>query len=655
MAENITNYTNVNLFDDTDVINVTKPKKQKKLGEIKQRTKTDILQLVERIKADSAMSITREESEKILKSAKVSLEDKLALIKINVFKVLGHQRANTLIIRDRVTLHEYISKAIESGVIAIDTETNNSLDPVTCQLMGPCLYYPGGKNAYIPLNHRDPSTKERLPWQLTEQDIKEELQRVVDAKIEIIMHNGKFDYEVIKCTCGIEVKPTWDTMVAARLLNENELAGLKPLYRKYVDPTQEKYDIEKLFNKIAYADVDPEVFALYAATDPYITYKIYLLQKEELAKPEYGPHLDLAGKHNVPGLRWLFHNVEMPIVIVTAEMELQGVKVDTAYGARLKEKYNKQLDDINDEISGILVSLKKLIKNWIKNDPDASTPQKQYVSKKSKMSEEKILAQYPYVDDIGRYKTGQCPKDLLDDPINLDSPSQLAILFYNILKVPNKATDGSRKTGKDELKIIKETLTEYLPKLEELQTEFDEDDCLDEEYEETLELSRDELEIFRYGTAAKLATAILKRRGIVKLVTTYIDVIPELVKHWPDGRIRFHLNSLGTDTGRYSSGGKLKFMENDEAIEISGINIQNIPSHNPEVRMLFTADVKAKLIEADEDDPFIIPETDEIETPDGWVLCKNLTVGDLILVDKHPAPIKSISYDAASKNYNLGV
>ena len=35
----------------------------------------------------------------------------------------------------------------------------------------------------------------------------------------------------------------------------------------------------------------------------------------------------------------------------------------------------------------------------------------------------------------------------------------------------------------------------------------------------------------KFQCAAKLCSLILKRRGIVKLITTYIDVIPDLVKH----------------------------------------------------------------------------------------------------------------------------
>ena len=381
-----------------------------------------------------------------------------------------------------------------------------------------------------------------------------------------------------------------------------------------------------------------------------MTGKLYELQKVELDKPEYGPHLDISGKHEVKGLRWLFHNVEMPIVIVTAEMELRGVAVDEEYGARLKEKYNKQLEDVDAEINGILSDLEDIIKAWKISDL-ANEKLKIFVSKKTKMSEEKILSQYPFKDYIGRYKVGKPLIEQLEDPINLSSPSQLAILFYNILGVPNNATDGSRKTGKDELKIIKETLASYLPKLEELQTEFDDEELEDlDNIEEAVELSADEKEVFKLGSAAKLADLILKRRGIAKLVTTYIDVIPDLVKHWPDHRIRFHLNSLGTDTGRYSSGGKLKFMENDEPVVVSGINVQNIPSHNPEVRMLFMAQTKEESKELADDNTIVLSEVEEIETITGWKKVCELAIGDQIKINNvEVSQIINIEKQAATK------
>ena len=143
------------------------------------------------------LSSTEEEeidAKKLLKSKKLSLQERLTIITNRVLKVLGKQKQNVLVIRDKKTFADYISKAIDCGRIAIDTETNNSLDPVTCKLMGLCLYYSGGKQAYIPINHVNIDTGELLPNQLTTLDCYMELQRLLIAKTFIVMHNGKFDW-----------------------------------------------------------------------------------------------------------------------------------------------------------------------------------------------------------------------------------------------------------------------------------------------------------------------------------------------------------------------------------------------------------------------------------------------------------------------------
>ena len=315
---------------------------------------------------------------------------------------------------------------------------------------------------------------------------------------------------------------------------------------------------------------------------------------------EYGPHMDISGKHELKGVRWLFYNVEMPIVIVTAEMELRGVKVDTSYGERLKLKYNKQLEEIDALINQELLNLKPIIDNW-KLSKDANEKTKTYVPTKTKMSLDKIEKMYPETDAKGnRYKISKAKIEQLEDPINLASPVQLAILFYDILKAPVVSKKSPRGTGEEELEAINEKINLPICKL------------------------------------------LLKRRGIVKLITTYIDVIPELAKHWPDGRIRFHLNSLGTDTGRYSSGGKIKYLENDQPVIVSGINIQNIPSHNPEIRMLFTAQTKEHEVELI-DDYYEIPVTDEVETTTGWKKVNELAIGDIIIGKNTKDVIKNIA------------
>ena len=534
---------------------------------------------------------TETDPTKILKSKKVSLAEKLALIRVKVLEVLGKQKKNVLVIKDKATFEDYVSKAIEFGRVAVDTETNNSTDPMTCQLMGLCLYYEGGKQAYIPVNHVNPATGERLAWQLTEADCREQLQRFKDAGTFIVMHNGKFDYEVIKCTCDIEIEPDWDTMIGAHTINENEKMGLKPQYISKIDPTQEKYDIEHLFI-VPYKYVDPEIFALYAATDSMMTDKLYAYQVAILEAP---------GNER---LYWLFKNIEMPIVKVAGDIELIGVCIDQEFGERLRVKFNQNLEDLDAKIEQELVNLQPQITAW-KLSPKATEKTKQFEPKKSKMSQAKLEEKYPLIDQKTgkRYKVGKAPIEQLGDPINLASPVQLAILFYDILKCPTVSKKSPRGTGKEELEAIAEK------------------------------------------TDITLCKLILERRGIVKLISTYIDVIPALAQHWPDGRIRYKLNSVGTDTGRFSSGGEFKFLDGDTPVEISGINSQNIPSRGDGkiTRMLFTAKKEFNEVEV-EADHITIPEITEIETTDGWKYGKDLKIGDTLITSEGNDTVKNIEY-----------
>ena len=89
-------------------------------------------------------------------------------IEKEVNRILGKYKDNTLVIRDLETFKNYISIAIKNDSIAVDTETNNSLDPITCKLMGLCIYTPLMKQAYIPVNHIDKEGN-LLDNQLTEE------------------------------------------------------------------------------------------------------------------------------------------------------------------------------------------------------------------------------------------------------------------------------------------------------------------------------------------------------------------------------------------------------------------------------------------------------------------------------------------------------
>jgi DNA polymerase-1 len=529
--------------------------------EVTNRTsKSEVKKLVKKLAADSTKP-AEVNAEKMLKSKKLSLQDRLAIINEKVIKILGKQRHNTLVIRSLNDFSDYINKAIEAGRIAVDTETNNSLDPITCKLMGLCLYVPGEKQAYIPINHINNDTGELLPNQLTEADCRAQLQRILDAGTFVVMHNGKFDYKVIKCTCGIEVVPDWDTMLAAKILDENEFsAGLKQQYISKIDPTQEKYSIDHLFENVEYAQVDPEIFALYAATDSMMTDKLYLWQK---------PHMEEAEAEN-PDLNIykLFKEVEMPCLQVVAEMELAGINFDVEYADRLRIKYEAQLADIDAKIDAEMAKIADTISSW-RLSTEANAETRVYVAEKTKMTQEKIEKMYTEFDPVlnKRYKKGKSKASQLEDPISLSSPTQLAILFYDILKLKTKADD--RSTGE-------EALTELSKK-------------------------------------SPIANLLLERRGVVKLLDAFINSLPKKVNP-KTGKIHCSFHQYGAATGRFSS---------------SEPNLQQVPSHAKNIRMLFTADTTYQRLEVT-DDCFVVPASDEVETIEGWKSVKDLRVGDVL-------------------------
>lgn len=426
----------------------------------------EVKSILNKVANPKKVTITKEVN---IKSKKLSIEDKLDIIRTNVLKILGVYKENTQVIKTKEELTSYIDRAILNGVIAIDTETNNSLDPITCKLMGPCIYTPGMKNAYIPLNHVDTTNGKRLEWQLTEEDVREQFNRLGNTKI--LMHNGKFDYQVIKCTCGIALKVYWDTLIGARILDEDEPAGLKTQYIQKIDSTIQKYDIEHLFEGVEYAVVEPEIFALYAATDAFMTYKLYEWQKARFEEPD------------AVNLYKLFLDVEMPVMEVAAEMELTGVCIDNEYSQRLSDKYHKKLDIIDAKIDAELKKLAPSIWQWRQTDEANYKPP----GKKP--------------GTFGKSKSEQ-----LSDPVQVTSPTQLAILFYDVLKHPVVDKKQPRGTGEDILTKIE------LP----------------------------------------ICKVILEKRGIEKLIGTYIDKLPTCVSE-KDGRLHAHFNQVGTDTGRFSS------------------------------------------------------------------------------------------------------
>lgn len=425
-----------------------------------------------------------------VKNATVVKSGILAIIenaKSVVEEKLGHLKNEYIIIRDKDSLKQYLRKCNDNKVISIDTETTG-LDPIIDKIVGLCLYTPGEKACYVPINHVSYMSNERISNQLTEQDIKECFDECYKDSTDVIMFNAKFDIRVLRNQCNIFLKCKWDCYLAARCLNENEGErnnGLKQLHKKYVlENKEDAFSFGELFKGVTFDKVPIDTAYIYAAHDAIITYELYEFQKQYLYYEEDKP---LDARNGMNGVSWVFENIEMPVVDVVCNMEDNGIDFDTNYANELSIKYNDILKQKEDLCYAEISKYDELINDYKKSHQGAK----------------------------------------IDSKINLSSPSQIAILLYDILKIEPVDTKNLRGTGEDILKKINIPITNTL----------------------------------------------LDYREFSKLVSTYVDKLPNCVNP-KDHRIHCNFNQYGADTGRFSS---------------KDPNLQNIPSHNKDIRKMFKA------------------------------------------------------------------
>lgn len=481
----------------------------------------------------------REQDKKIVsktaKKAPVTVKGGGVLSQINQIKAmvekhLGKYKDDYIIITEEHDLHNYLTECVHNRVISIDTETTG-LDPILDSIVGLCIYTPSQPAAYVPINHVSYVTGVRVENQLTEKQVGELLNTLVQKyHIDIIMFNAKFDMRVIRNQLGVkDIYCTWDSYLAARLMNENEESkGLKALHKKYVlDGKEDEFSFDALFKGITADKIPINTFYLYAAHDAIITYELYEYQKQFLY---YDGTCDSESRNGMNGVSWVFFNIEMPCIKVVCDMEDNGVKFDMEYQQVLSEKYNKLLEEKTEYFY--------------------------------KLCEK-------YSADIDRYRVKN-PNSKLDTPINIGSPTQVAILLYDILNIEPPDPKSPRGTGEAILQKIDNPI----------------------------------------------AKAILDYREMSKLVSTYIDKLPTCVNP-KDGRIHCSFNQYGADTGRFSS---------------SDPNLQNIPSHNKDIRKMFVATNEEKLVSTDTQQ-FVVDRWCEVECADKWKYADTIREGDILLLE----------------------
>lgn len=319
---------------------------------------------------------------------------------------LGAYRDRSKCVTDIEELKKFFNQTEE--LISIDTETTG-LNPFSDQLVGICLGN-DKESIYVPINHKSPLYNNRLKNQISEDDIKELFkQEIQNENYKWIYHNAKFDLNFLRSFLGFNMpNPYWDTMICGNMLYQDEEHSLKYLYNKYIAEEDEGVNrFDTLFSGLTFDYVPIDIATIYAAKDALMTLQLYYYQR------------DILNKSDMKGVKYVFENIEMPLIPILVDMNRTGVNMNQQMIQELYEKYNQRLE-------------------------------------KAKVEVYKEIE--PYTEAINKYRIQNYTKKL-DDPISISSPAQLSILFYDILKYKTKSGKG---TGVHELEEINTPLTKAL-------------------------------------------------------------------------------------------------------------------------------------------------------------------------------------------------
>lgn len=217
--------------------------------------------------------------------------------------------------------------------VAWDTETSD-LEPRDAQLVGIgcCWGNEADEVAYIPFGHKNGNN---LDLNIALEALRPILE---SADYPKAFQNTKFDRLVLRCQ-GINIKGViFDSMLASYVLNPDSNHGLSELSRKYLDINAKSY-VELVPKGQTIADVSISEVADYCGMDAYTTFGLVAKLREEL--------------DSFPRLSKLLLEVEQPLEEVLADMEYQGIRIDTAYLQELSQQLETDLNKLETQVHEI--------------------------------------------------------------------------------------------------------------------------------------------------------------------------------------------------------------------------------------------------------------------------------------------------------------
>ena len=291
-------------------------------------------------KSFASRLLNKAEKPKKVENRQLSLFDEPAMAEAdnNLFEPQSAASANRQTIE--TTPHEYhlvqteadmqalVTLLSTADVISLDTETT-STNAIEAQLVGLSFAIEEKKAYYVP-----------VPEQADEaQNIVNRFKAIYEnPKTLKVGQNIKYDLEVLR-SYGVALQgPLFDTMVAHYLLQPELRHNMDFMAEVYLN--YETVHIDALIGPKGKAqknmrELAPSEVYNYACEDADIT-----LQLKNVLQP----------KLVEAGVERLFNEVEMPLIPVLAEMECNGVRIDTAALKETSQVFTERMLQLEQEI-----------------------------------------------------------------------------------------------------------------------------------------------------------------------------------------------------------------------------------------------------------------------------------------------------------------
>ena len=251
-----------------------------------------------------------------------------------------------------------VRKARKAKNIAVDTETvidadsPSKIDPLRSRLVSLSLAVAPGEAYYFPFAHTDPASQQgellggdaapkssvkNLP-PLSSAEMRPLVDLLEDAAVAKTLQNAKYDLLVLRNE-GITLRGVeFDTMLASYVLDPGRRShSLDMLAIEFLDHTMTSYaDVcGKGKSEISFDRVALDVARDYSCEDVDMTLRM---------REHFEPQLEAYE------LTRLFHEVEIPLFAVLADMEWNGMAIDSTHFATLKARFKRERELVQLEI-----------------------------------------------------------------------------------------------------------------------------------------------------------------------------------------------------------------------------------------------------------------------------------------------------------------